>query len=517
MSSKKFESIPQTDRWSYAWLALGFILSFFITGRWTIAAAVWLAPVFLMRFMRTQKAWKGFLLIAIASSIAMVFTWQGLMPFPPPQDVVMLIVIGVTGSILLLIDRLLVTRWQRSGRNPFATTLIYPFMMTAFEFLTVEGNPMGSFGASAYTQFGLLPLLQIMSITGMWGVTFLLSWFPAIINWMWEHHFQWQAIKRGTAVYAGIMLVVLLFGTIRLWTSPKDVETVSIAGVTAVPLDMGYLNSLSWEELRQETQQRHEQYFTASEPLVTDGAQLILWPEAAAVVTAEDEATLMQEAAEFANEHNVYMGIPTLTLHQNADHYENELRIIAPSTETILTHRKYGGHQFEIGSVPGDGILNSVETPLGALAGTICWDTDFPSTVAQIGRNGTDILLSPSKDDIILPMSDLHGEMATFRAIENGVSVIRQADGGTSMFIDPYGRVISKTPYQANASVSTTAAAIPTQGVATIYSQVGDLFGWLSIVGFAFVILWAIIAGRKTATVENESIQTKNLGDVVLH
>lgn len=497
MPTQRFQPIPQPDRWSYLWFAAAAALSLFVTGRWTVAAAVWLAPVFAIRFMRTQKAWKGFLLLALASSVTAVISWRGLMPLPFPEDVITLIMIGIVSSLILLADRLLVARWQRRGRNPFVTTLIYPSLVTAFEFLTVQGNPMGSFGASAYTQFGNLPLLQLVSVTGLWGVTFVISWLAPVVNWAWEHGFAWPQIRRGTAVYAGVMALIFIFGVARLAASPNDVPTVPVAGVTAVPLDFAHLNSLSWQGLRRQAAINHDQYFTASERLAQAGAQLLLWPEGAAVVAEEDEVGLMARAQAFAQQHNVYLALPLVILHPQADHYENELRVIAPDGGTALTHRKYGGYQFEVGSVPGDGVLHTAVTPLGTLAGVICWDTDFPATVAQAGRKDVDILLSPSKDDVLLPMADLHAEMAAFRAIENGVTVIRQSDAATSMVIDPYGRVLAQTPFNANGETVLT-AQVPAKGVTTLYSRVGDVFGWLTAVASVVWVSGAIVAGRRT-------------------
>ena len=37
--------------------------------------------------------------------------------------------------------------------------------------------------------------------------------------------------------------------------------------------------------------------------------------------------------------------------------------------------------------------------------------------------------------------------MAIFRAIENGMSVIRQADEGLSIATDPYGRILAQTDF----------------------------------------------------------------------
>lgn len=40
-------------------------------------------------------------------------------------------------------------------------------------------------------------------------------------------------------------------------------------------------------------------------------------------------------------------------------------------------------------------------------------------------------------------------------------------------------------------------AQVPTTGVFTIYSVIGDLCGWLSVVGFVVVVIWGVVRGRK--------------------
>jgi len=86
--------------------------------------------------------------------------------------------------------------------------------------------------------------------------------------------------------------------------------------------------------------------------------------------------------------------------------------------------------------------------------------------------------------------------MAVFRAIENGISVVRRAEQGRSITVDPYGRVLAKMDHF-TASERVMVAQVPTQGVFTVYSVIGDLFGWLSVVGFVVVAIWAVVRGRK--------------------
>ena len=98
-------------------------------------------------------------------------------------------------------DRVLVSRL--SG---FAATLVFPFASSAFEFLTLWPNPMGAWGSLAYSQFSSLHLTQVASITGMWGVTFLVSWFASAVNWIWEEGGDWPRIRRGVAMAQGMPL-----------------------------------------------------------------------------------------------------------------------------------------------------------------------------------------------------------------------------------------------------------------------------------------------------------------------
>jgi apolipoprotein N-acyltransferase len=162
----------------------------------------------------------------------------------------------------------------------------------------------------------------------------------------------------------------------------------------------------------------------------------------------------------------------------------------------VLEHYKYGFNLSE-GSLPGDGVLRTVKTPFGTLSGVICWDTDFPATVRQAGRNGTDILMSLAND--WREIDPLHGRMAVYRAIENGVSLVRQGNEGLSLATDPYGRVVASMDHFV-ASERVMVAQVPTHGVVTVYSVIGDLFGWLAVAGFVAVVAWVIVAGVRRPT-----------------
>ena len=68
-------------------------------------------------------------------------------------------------------------------------TLIFPCAVTAVDFLNTLINPLAAGGSLAYSQPDQLPLQQIVAITGMWGLTFLIAWSAAAVNMFWEAGF----------------------------------------------------------------------------------------------------------------------------------------------------------------------------------------------------------------------------------------------------------------------------------------------------------------------------------------
>jgi apolipoprotein N-acyltransferase len=121
---------------------------------------------------------------------------------------------------------------------------------------------------------------------------------------------------------------------------------------------------------------------------------------------------------------------------------------------------------------------------------------DCPDTIRQAGQAGAGIMLVASHEwPEIAPM---HTYMATFGAIENGFSMVRQAPNGLSIAVDHEGNVLAASDYFAT-DQQVIVAYVPTQGVRTIYATVGDLFAWLSIAGLVVLIGVALLR-RPSAT-----------------
>lgn len=288
-----------------------------------------------------------------------------------------------------------------------------------------------------------------------------------------------NCLNKANFHHPSIMLLVMVFGSARLALSPQPVGTVRVASLTA---DI------------------HDRYFEGTIREARAGAQIVVWPEAAGIVDERDEAALIARGQDVARQEGIYLAMPLVTIYEDPNRLpENKLIVVDPAGDIVLEHLKYGGNLVE-GSLPGDGVLRTFKSPFGIISGVICWDADFPTTVRQAGRNGTDILLVPSND--WRAVDPTHTQMAVFRAIENGVSLVRQASNGLSIATDPYGRVLAAMDHF-TASERVMVAQVPTQGVFTLYSVIGDLFGWLAVVGFVVIVGWGVVRWRKARRTES--------------
>jgi apolipoprotein N-acyltransferase len=477
-------------------LLAGSLLVGFSMGRWLAPLAAWIGPALILRYARDHKFGRGYLLVLAASILAMVIGIGAF--FPPPMGVFIVIIYGLLLSLPYLADRLVSPRFPG-----FSSTFVFPLAATTIEFVNIHINPMGTWGATGFTQYGDLPLMQLASVTGMIGITFLMGWFASVANWAWENRSRGAEILRGLGVFGAVLAAVFIFGFLRLNLTSSS-ETVRVAGITAQSansLTKRYSEAPDPTTARLEVQSHRDAYFSETVREARAGAKVVVWPEIAGFGPASDESSLVARAQDVARQNEIYLAIPLFTIPNDPDSgrpMENKLLLIDPTGAIVMEHIKYGGALVEGNRLVGDGKLQTVATPFGVLSGVICYDLDYPAVIQQSGRNGTGLLLVPSKD--WLEIDPVHSHMAVFRAIENGISLVRQTDAGLSIAVDPYGRVLAQTDFFGSTD-PTMVAQIPVRHVATLYTAFGRWFEWLCLVGFlsvvAYVVARALIARRQ--------------------
>lgn len=479
----------------WLWLALGSILLLFSYGADNIALAAWLAPIFLLRFVR-NKRWRVWLpLLYVAQVVGSAFQLRGMVAdFLSVGYYLSAAIAGVQALVPYAMDR-----WLARRVNGLTSTLIFPCTWAAVDYVASFG-PYGSWGAYGYSQYGNLPLLQLLSVTGLWGLTFLIAWPAAVCNYVWDEGWNQRRARRAAWLCASTVGAVILFGGLRLTLFPPSSGTVRIASLSQRSVG-GEPAGEVWDRLignqattadlaaiRKWSTAVRDDLLERAEREAQSGAKIVFWAEGNAQVLKPDEAALLTRGSELSARYRIYLGMALAVWTPGPGKpLENKFVLVEPNGQLAWQYYKahpVPGQEAEL-SVKKDGRLRGLETPFGRLTAAICYDADFPQLLAQAAALGSDILLVPSND--WRAIDPWHTQMARFRAIEQGVNLDRQASHGLSAAFDYQGRVLAAVDHF-HSSDCAMVAEIPTSGVKTIYSRFGDWFGWLSLLGLVPLI-----------------------------
>jgi len=480
---------------SWAWLAVAAALLMFANGANSVPLAAWLAPVFLLRFMRSQSLKVGLPVAYLLLGAAFAFQFRGMVPIPGIAYYIFLAIWGIPSVLPYIIDRLLAHRLKG-----LMASLVFPAAWAGTEYLLSKG-PYATWGSAAYSQYGNLPLLQIVSVTGLWGITFLMGWFAAVCNWLWEDGLDSGPARRGGCLCAATIAVVMLLGGARLALFPPSSQTVRVASISTRNIGPELSDAVSgrmFEDkatsedmvvIRRWAAARNDDLRSRAEREMQAGARIVFWGEANAIVMKDEEAAFVARGAELAAEYHAYIGMALGVWNRGKSRpFENKLILIQPNGQVAWEYNKAqpvpgpeAAHQ-----VPSDGKLRELDTPYGRVSSIICFDGDFPQLLAQAGALGTDVMLDPSND--WRAIDPWHTRMASFRAIEQGFNLIRQTSSGLSAAFDYQGRQLASMDHYRTTDYAMI-SQVPTRGVRTIYSRLGDWFAWLCLTGLALMMI----------------------------
>ncbi len=490
---------------SWLWLAAGAALLLFSNGANSVPLAAWLAPVFILRFVRGQMRRVGLPMAYLLLVAGFAFQFRGMVPIPGIGYYIFLFGWGIPMVLPYVIDRLLGPRL--SG---LAASLVFPTAWAATEYV-MSRSPYGTWGSVAYSQYGNLALLQILSVTGMSGITFLIGWFASVCNWLWEDGLDSKPARGGAWLCGGAIAAVLLLGGARMALFPPSSQTVRVASISKRKIDPELSNAV-WGRLSQgqatsEDREAIRTWATAidddllsrAEREMQAGAKIVFWSELNAPVLKEDEPAFVARGGDMAAKYHVYLGMSLNVLRGGGERsVENKLVLIQPNGQVAWEYNKArpvpGPEAAQ--QVPGDGKLRALDTPYGRVSSIICFDGDFPQLLAQAGALRTDVMLDPSSD--WRAIDPWHAQMASFRGIEQGFNLIRQTSQGLSAAFDYQGRRLAAMDHYQTTDYAMV-AQVPTRGARTIYAMLGDWFAWLCLVGLACltVLSWRASGDRK--------------------
>jgi apolipoprotein N-acyltransferase len=501
MAHLETRSDPVPDRRPWLWLILALAAGIFASGRWIFPPAAWLMALFALRFARTQRPWRGYLILVVTTIPAMAVGWS-FFPFGGTIGlVVFCLAASLFGNLPYLIDRWL------SPKAGILRTLPYPLAVVALETLAGRGD-LGSWGATGYSQLGFLPMAQLASLGGLAALSFVVAWTAAVINGAWE---SWPTPRRErpSLVALGVVLVaVLAWGGVRL-LAPRANATVRVAGIAGPRFDpfpdqeiksrwrSGVALSASDKaRIGEKSESQLAQFLAQSEIAARQGAALIAWSEAAAVVPHEQERQVLDRLSHFSRSRKVMLAASLLVLRTDGEaKWDNKLVLFTQEGEPAWFYRKAiptPGSESAY-SLRGDGVMPVHESPWARLGGAICYDADFPSLISQASAKQVDLLIVPAGD--WPEVAELHASMARMRAIEQGITILRPASAGVSTVIDPVG-VVHARKTQRGEELTLLVSEVPVGRRQTPYGWVGDA---LAVAGAVLIGLW--MAGATAVSV----------------
>jgi apolipoprotein N-acyltransferase len=397
--------------------------------------------------------------------------------------------------------------WQRAGWAFLCAALWVALEMVLARFLS--GFPWNLLGVS---QHRMAPLIQIASITGVYGVSFLVVWFSVSLAFAFLRVVRLPGVRGGWLVELHPPLIVLLgimvFGFQRLRQSTEAGRELSLALVQpSIP------QLLIWDH--SEDANRFNKILELSKLALAAKPDVLIWPESSMPNLTEDN---FRTITNLIATHHVWMILGADDMERRSSstdpgdaEYFNAAFLFDPEGRFVATYRKQ--HLVVFGEylpfartlpflrriipVPGDftpghRTVSFELSGLGVrLAPLICFEDVLPGLTRQSADDHTDLLLNLTNDGWFGQSAAQWQQAANavFRAVENGLPMVRCTNNGLTCWIDSLGRLRqflkSETGDVYAAGFMIAKVPLPSAGQnreMTFYHRHGDWFGWGCVV-----------------------------------
>jgi apolipoprotein N-acyltransferase len=363
-----------------------------------------------------------------------------------------------------------------------------------------------------YSQITWLPIAQLASITGVYGLSLLLALTGVSAAYL--------LVTRGPRrliVGGGVAALVIAIGLWGRWRLHDSSLLTSGEPVRVAVLQANIAQDDKWNPALADA--ITESYLSMSRQALGQGATFIIWPESSTPFYFEHDLLRGGSIRRLAREGRATFLIgsdqvepvraaPGLPRPETRTY--NAAFLVKPDGQIGAVYRKM--HLVPFGEyvplqrmlffvkpiveavsdfVPGtEAVLLPVGTHHASTA--ICYEVIFASLMRQFVVNGSELLTTITNDAWYGTSSApyQHWDQAAMRAIEGGRYLARAANTGISGFVDPYGRVLQKTTLFTPAMLVADLRFIHER---TIYSRIGDLVAWLSLAA----TLAALLAARR--------------------
>lgn len=386
---------------------------------------------------------------------------------PAAMVIALAYALGWAGTLRLTVRA--AERW-----SAMSASLVLPASWAAIDTLLIHISPHGSVGSLAYSQAGVLPVLQVASLGGVPAVTFVLL-LPGSLAGLALAPWLGRAGMRGlypAAMFTGAVVAgILLFGWWRLDGGPGRPGTQ----VTMIASDRPAPGGRTWERFAAD-------YGAAIERAARPGMTVLL-PEAVLRTDVAGSQRASQVLAALARNRAATLVVGVVV--EDGGKVTNRALVATPDGRSAWYLKQHLVPGLEGDRTPGgDNLL--VASPVAGTGVAICKDMHFPTLGRSYARDGARLMLVLASD---FDVDDrMMAAVTALRGIEGGYTVARAARHGMSFISDPYGRIVAER--RSGAATGALVARAPSAlSTPTPYARVGDLFGWTCVAGLLALVL----------------------------
>jgi apolipoprotein N-acyltransferase len=381
----------------------------------------------------------------------------------------------------------------------------------------------------AAPQFRLLPLIQVASLTGVYGVSFIVCWFS--ICAVMAIFSRRQQEKKLRHLWIQIFPPVCVLGCILIYGERR----ISEPEPTSTRLKIALVQSAFPEQVIWESSEETNRFLKLvelSREALAAKPDLLVWPEAALPEIIGRNRYTQETIGDLVRPAKVWMVMglndirPRAAVSGKFDAF-NSAFLIDTNGDLASVYDK--SHLMIFGEympwwmrrLPFLAKLRraaeitrgehraafEMNKPRAKFPVSICYEDCFPAEIRKRVDADTDFILNLTNDGWFgeSVAQWLHAEAALFRAVENGVPLVRCCNNGLTCWIDGSGRLAYFADAGSVYRPGYKIVEVPLRGEAargsrTFYNRHGDWFGWgcIGIVGFGLVIRTASrLAGSK--------------------
>jgi apolipoprotein N-acyltransferase len=442
-----------------------------LTPFWPLA---WIAPVPLLIAVIGATRLGAFLYGALAGALSMAFFFSYLMELSGPvvPTIIAFVKALIWGGMCLAV------RGGARHLPAWAAVFVFPMLMASVDTLIAAASPHGSAGSLAYSQMDFLPAIQVASLGGAPAITFVLSIFASLLAFI--------VAKRAVLLAVAPLFIVAAaigWGFIRPneVTGPGAVQYIKVALIAADDLDF---DAADWRPT-------WEIYTDAAQRAVDDGARIIVLPEKIVTLREGQADEAIAVLSTIARQHDAIIVVGA-TAEEGGQSYNRAYFIMSDGVRAYDKQHMIPGLESHL--TPGAATLFTDVG--GANVGVlICKDMDFPALARRYGEQNVALLLVPAWD--FTADAWLHSRMAVLRGVESGFTIARSAREGAMSVSDPFGRLTARASSGGDVAMLISPISLPPRHIPTLYTRIGDTFGWLCVALSVLLIGWTVLTRRR--------------------